>query len=54
VSRRSHWGLGYPRPLVRRGRRGHAVARGVATRWDDPVACYRRPDRTARTPRLAL
>jgi hypothetical protein len=40
-----------PRSLVRRGRRG-AAARGLAARRDDPVAGDRRPDRTARTPRL--
>ena len=33
---------------------GHAADRGVATRRDDPMARDRRPDRTARTPRLAL
>src|SRR5579872_3280359 len=31
-SRRPHRRLGYPRPLVRRRRRGHAAARGAATR----------------------
>jgi hypothetical protein len=53
-SRRPHRRLGYPRPLVRRGRRGYAAARGVATRRDDPLARDRSPDRTARTPRLTL
>jgi hypothetical protein len=53
-SRRPHRRLGYPRPLVQRSRRGRAAARGAATRRDDPMASDRRPDRTARTPRLAL
>ena len=52
--RRPHQRLGHPRPLVRRGHRGHAAARGVATRRDDPLARDRRPDRTARTPQLTL
>jgi hypothetical protein len=33
---------GYPRSLIRRGRRGHAAARGAAARRDDPVAGDRR------------
>jgi hypothetical protein len=53
-SRRPHRRLGYPRSLVRRRGRGHAAARGVATRRDDPLARDRRPDRTAPTSRLAL
>ena len=46
--------LGYPRPLVRRRRRGHAPARKAATRRDDPLAGDCRPDGTARSPRLTL
>ncbi len=51
---RPHRRLGYPRPLVRRRRRGHATARGAAPRPDDPLARDRRPARIARPPRLTL
>jgi hypothetical protein len=47
-------GWDIPRPLVRRGRPGHVMDGGAAPRRDDPMARDRRPDRTARTPRLAL
>jgi hypothetical protein len=54
LDRRPRRWLGYPRPLIRGGCRGHAAARGVAARRDDPLARDRCPHRTARTRQLAL
>src|SRR6185312_14724642 len=41
-------------PLVRRGGRGHAAARGVAAWRDDSLARDRGPTGATRTPQLAL